>query len=271
MTKKKILVNISGKLNFFKEDNYLRIKEAFKDYDLEFSLFPWEGQDNHIIKKFNDIYKPILYENIKVHNFDSLIKLIKFPDYAGNLIGTLHMYKSLCLSFNRINKIYKSKSIRPDYILRYRSDILPKNNQIFLTNKLENKSILIPDRYHWNGLNDQIFLMSFDDIQIFDYFDSFLIQHLKENRFFCSEYIFLRFIKKFCKINFTNFDYNIMRLKNFIKKKENTISKIPIKDLINCKVNKFKFKLRNFKNHYIKKINRNNFQDIYIEFDNNIT
>ena len=42
-----------------------------------------------------------------------------------------------------------------------------------------------------------------------------------------------------------------------------------IVDTINCKLNKFKYKIRNFNDHYIKKINRNKFQDIYIDLDNN--
>lgn len=269
--KKKILVIISGRLTFFQEENYSRIKKTFKDYNLEFFLFPWTGQDPHIIEKFKNIYKPVYCENIKIHNFDNFNELIKFPDFAGNTFGTLHMYKSLCLSFNKIKKIFDTKSNKPDYILRYRSDILPKNNQIFLTNVLKNNTILIPDRYHWNGLNDQIFLLNFEDIKVFDQFDKFLLQHLKENRFFCSEYIFSRFINNFFKVSYTSFDYNIMRFKNFYKKADSTVSKIPFKDLIHCKISKFKFKIRNFNDHYIRKVNRNNFQDIYIEFDDKIS
>ena len=42
-----------------------------------------------------------------------------------------------------------------------------------------------------------------------------------------------------------------------------------IVDTIHCILNKFKYKVRNFNDHYIKKINRNKFQDIYIDLDNN--
>jgi hypothetical protein len=60
-----------------------------------------------------------------------------------------------------------------------------------------------------------------------------------------------------------------MRLKNNFKKTQDIESKKMIVDTINCKLNKFKYKIRNFNDHYIKKINRNKFQDIYIDLDNN--
>ena len=60
-----------------------------------------------------------------------------------------------------------------------------------------------------------------------------------------------------------------MRIKNTQKKSKDVDSKMLMIDKINCKINKLKFKIRNFKNHYIKKINRNKFQEIYIDLDNN--
>ena len=269
MLKKKILVVFSGKLNFFSKENYSKLIESFKGYDLEFSIFPWEDQSTEVVKKFLEIYNPAHLEKIKNYNFQDDVKKIKFPDYAGNPIGTLHMYKSICISLNMVKKIYNNKENKPDYILRYRSDILPKVNQNYINKKLEGKSILIPDRYHWNGLNDQIFLIRFQDLKVFDYFEEFLNNHILSDRFFSSEYIFLRFINKYFKIHYSNFDYNIMRMKNTLKKSKNIESKKLLIDTINCKINKLRFKLRNFKDHYIKKINRNKFQEIYIDLDNN--
>ena len=43
------------------------------------------------------------------------------------------------------------------------------------------------------------------------------------------------------------------------------ITKIPLSDKINIKLNKLKFKLRNFNNFFINKSKRNNQQDIIIE------
>jgi hypothetical protein len=43
------------------------------------------------------------------------------------------------------------------------------------------------------------------------------------------------------------------------------ISKIPLSDKISIKLNKLKFKLRNFNNFFINKSKRNNQQDIIIE------
>ena len=165
--------------------------------------------------------------------------------------------------------MYDKKLDKPDYVLRFRSDILPKDGQKFINDKFIGQSIIVPDRYHWNGLNDQIFLLNFEDLKIFDNFDQFLKKHIEDDRFFSSEYIFLRFIKKYLKISYTDFDYNIMRIKNTQKKSKDVDSKMLMIDKINCKINKLKFKIRNFKNHYIKKINRNKFQEIYIDLDNN--
>ncbi len=268
MFKKKILVVISGKLTFFSSKNFYKIKESFKEYDLEFCLFPWRDQSPEIKKKFLDLYKPIHFYEIENHDFEKDIEKIKFPDYAGNPLGTLNMYKSLSISFKIIKKMYDKKIDKPDYVLRFRSDILPKNDQKFINSTFIGQSIIVPDRYHWNGLNDQIFLINFNDLKIFDNFDKFLKKHIEDNRFFSSEYIFLRFIKKYLKISYTDFDYNIMRIKNTHKKSKDVDSKMLMIDKINCKINKLKFKIRNFKNHYIKKINRNKFQEIYIDLDN---
>ena len=269
MHKKKILVIISGKLFFFKEENAQKLKDSFKNFDLQFCIFPWQGQSKSMIDKFLKVYQPIHFKEIRAHNFENDLKKIKFPDLAGNPIGTLNMYKSITLSFSTIQKLYDKSDTKPDYILRYRSDILPKDSQLFLRNELKNKSILVPDRYHWNGLNDQIYMFRFQDLKIFNKFDNYLKDHIISNRFFSSEYIFFRFIKKYFKINYSNFDYNIMRLKNNFKKTQDIESKKMIADTIHCKLNKFKYKIRNFNDHYIKKINRNKFQDIYIDLDNN--
>jgi len=158
---------------------------------------------------------------------------------------------------------------KPDYILRYRSDILPKDNQTLIDkNEVKRGQILIPDRYHWNGLNDQIFMINTEDIEIFKKFDSFLNEHIERNRFFCSEYIFQRFIKKIkFKIKYSNFDYNVMRFNNYKKSSNHAYSKKIFIDLINCKINRFKYKIRNFKEHFIKKTNRNNKQDILVDLE----
>ena len=85
---------------------------------------------------------------------------------------------------------------------------------------------------------------------------------------FSSELIFQRFLKeKKIKIKFVDYNYNIMRRENINNKKvENKkIIKLKIYDKITIKLNKIKFKLRNFNNFYLKKNKRNNQQDIIIK------
>ena len=87
MHKKKILVVISGKLFFFKKENALKLKDSFKNFDLQFCLFPWQDQSKSMIDKFLRVYQPIHFKEIRAHNFEKDLKKIKFPDLAGNPIG----------------------------------------------------------------------------------------------------------------------------------------------------------------------------------------
>ena len=263
---KKILIIIPGKLEFYKEENYNLIKEFFRNFDVNFFIIGWENQDEKIIENFKKIYYPLNIEFMPEYSFVNVMDKIKYPDHAGNALGTLHMWKSIVLSFEKVNKFFFDKSDKPDYILRYRSDILPKKNQIFADrDPLVVNEILIPDRYHWNGLNDNMFLIRYNDLNLFKNFSNFLEKHIKENKFFCSEYIFQQFLKKSkFKIKYSDFDYNIMRFKNHKKFSKNEKSKKPLADWYNCKLNRLKFKIRNFDKFFIKKSNRNNKQHINI-------
>ena len=263
---KKILIIIPGKLKFYKKENYNLIKNFFKDFDVNFFIVGWKNQDEKIIETFEKNYNPLKIEFIPEHSFEKVLGNIKYPDHAGNTLGTLHMWKSVVLSFEKVKNFFLDKTNKPDYILRYRSDILPKHNQIFINkNPLIKNEILIPDRYHWNGINDNMFLIRFNDLDLFKTFDDFIDNHIKKNKFFCSEYIFQQFLKKNkFKIRYCDFDYNIMRFKDHKKFSKNEKSKKPLTDWYNCKLNRLKFKIRNFNKFYIKKINRNNKQHIKI-------
>jgi hypothetical protein len=95
-----------------------------------------------------------------------------------------------------------------------------------------------------------------------------LEDYQKKNLFFSPELIFLRFLKKIkFKINYIDYNYRIMRKlkKNNKNSKKIKITKIPLSDKMFIKLNKLKFKLRNFNNFFINKSKRNNQQDIIIE------
>ena len=264
--KKKILIFICGNLKFFDEDNYYRLKNSLKDFEIEFILFPWAKEKKETIKKFKVIYKPIQIKKINKKNFTHKLKNIKFPDYAVNTENFFHMWHGLIQSYKYIEKFISSKKWKPNYVLKYRSDILPKKNQDFiLSSKLKKNSILLPDRYHWHGLNDQIFLIRLDDIKVFNKFNAYVDYHIKNKFFFCNEYIFSEFLKKKkFKIIYNKFDYNIMRISSK-KNLNNAVTAIPFKDKLNIKINKFKFIFRNLYDFYILKNNRNKLQDIIIK------
>ena len=264
MEKNSFLVFIPGKLNFFSKENAIKLKKNIGD-DLKFCLFPWNDIEQKKINKFKKIYNPTILKKISKPEFKNIVKKIKYPDYAGNTIGTLYMWESIRQSFLQINNFYKKKKEKPDYIIRYRFDILPKQKKKFFKKKLHTNEILIPDRYHWNGLNDQVFIIKYSDINLFFDLDKFIQKFINDDRFFCSEYLFQQFLShKNIKIKYSDFDYNLMRFKSFKKPSINIKSKMKVKDRMNCKFNKLKYKFRNFKDYYLKKKNLNKNQEKFI-------
>ena len=259
--KKKLffLTFLSGNIKYFSPENHIWLKKNPK-YNIKFCLFPWNDVDKKKINNLKKAYKPILLKKINKINYEKTCGKIKYPDYAGNSLGTLYMWDSIQKSFIEIYNYYKKKKIRPDYIIRYRSDILPKEKIFLLKSQLSEKELLVPDRYHWNGINDQIFVIRFSDIKLFLDINKFVKKFIKEDRFFCSEYLFQQFLKyKKIKIKYSKFNYNLMRFKNFKKIQKNIKSEMKFKDKINCKINKLKYRLRNFEKYYIKKnyLNKN--------------
>ena len=266
---KKILILISGRLKYLSDENFLRIKKSLKNYEIIFFLTPWESEEEILIKKFEDNYNPLFIKKISQTKHDAQIKLIKFPDYAGSMEGFFYNWEGICKGFKEIINFYRNKSLTPDYVLRYRTDILPKENSIFdIEKNLNDNQIIIPDRYHWNGINDQIFLIKYNSIKNFDSFFKYIDTHIKQKRFFSGEYVFYKFLKKnnFNPV-FNNFNYSLMREQNFKKNPylNHIKSKVPLKDYFEIKLNKIKYKLRNFNDFFIFKNNRNKHQDIKID------
>ena len=189
---KEILIVLPGQLNFFSKKNYDYIKKLFK-CKINFFICPWEDTNYKKIKKFKIIYNPIKIKKIKKKNFTNELKKIKYPDPEGNPVGTMYMWDSIEKSLKEIYKFYKFKK-KPDYIIRYRSDILPINNKkLQFLEKIRSKNILVPDRFHWNGINDQFFIFSYLDIKLFFDLNKFISNFIKKDRFFSSEYIFQQF------------------------------------------------------------------------------
>ena len=266
MNKKKIIVLISGQLRFFSIKNYENLLKNFKDHELDFFIVCWDNQDEEIIKLFKKNYNPKNLIGIKSKNFSLETNNVKYPDTEVNTENTFHMWYSFSEGCKEIKNFSFGKN--PDYVLRYRSDILPDINQTMINKELKQKQILIPDRYHWNGINDQFFLFNYSDIDQFANVIHFLEDYQKKDLFFSPELIFQRFLKKIrFKINYIDYDYRIMR--KFKKENKNLknikITKIPFFDKMYIKLNKLKFKLRNFNNFFINKSKRNNQQDIIIK------
>ncbi len=266
---KKILVLISGKLNFLKEDNYFRLLKSLENYDVNFFFTPWTNQNNELEKKMLEIYKPIKVSHIKEQNFESFFSEIKYPDLAANIQNIFFNWMGVSLGIKKIKKFIYTSKWKPDYILRYRTDILPKKKITFkIPNNFTENDVLIPDRYHWHGINDQIFLFHKKNINVFEEIYTYIItDFVKRDSLFASEYLFYKYLnEKKIRVIFNLFDYNLMRETNYKKNILNNFKKttIPFDDKMEIKKLKFFHKIRNFKDYFIKKNNRNNLQDLII-------
>jgi len=255
---------ISGNLSFYSIDNFKKLEKSING-KLNFCFIPWKNNSQQKINHLKKIYKPIFVKKIRQPKFESITKKIKFPDNAGNSIGTLYMWESIRQSFKEIFNYYKHRKIKPDYVIRYRSDILPRGNLSLFKKRLHKNEILVPDRFHWNGINDQIFVIKYKDIKLFFDIDKFIRKFIENNRFFSSEYIFQQFLKsKKIQIRYSDFDYQILRHRGFQKLSKNINSDMKIFDKINVKLNKLSYKFRNFKKYYIHKKYLNKNQHKYI-------
>tara|TARA_B110000003_G_scaffold25062_1_gene23794 strand:+ start:238 stop:1038 length:801 start_codon:yes stop_codon:yes gene_type:complete len=264
---KKIIALMTGQLRYFNELNYKVLKNSLKEYDLYFYIVCWKNENEDIKKKFIKLYNPIKLIEIEDKCFLNEVKRIKIPDTAVKSENIFKMWHSFIRGCELLKK--EKFDISPDYILRYRSDLLPSNNQKIDLGLCRENDILIPDMNHWNGVNDQFFIFKFSKIKKIITFSNFISEYLNKKLLFSSELIFQRFLNKLSlNINYINFNYKIMKkndnLKNKLIKKD-TQNNIPFREKFFVSINKLKFKLRNFKEFYITKNKRNKYQDILIK------
>ena len=264
---KKIIVLITGQLRYFNELNYKVLKNSLKEYDLYFYIVCWKNENEDVKKKFIKLYNPIKLIEIEDKCFLNEVKKIKIPDTAVKSENIFKMWHSFIRGCEFLKK--EKFDITPDYVLRYRSDLLPSNNQKIDLGLCGENNILIPDINHWNGVNDQFFIFRFSKIDKIITFSNFMYEYLNKKLLFSSELIFQRFLKKlYLEINYINFNYKIMKKKNNSKNaslKTDIQNNIPFREKFFVSINKLKFKLRNFKEFYIKKNKRNKYQDIFVE------
>ena len=264
---KKIIVLITGQLRYFNELNYKVLKNSLKEYDLYFYIVCWKNENEDIKKKFIKLYNPIKLIEIEDKCFLNEVKKIKIPDTAVKSENIFKMWHSFIRGCEFLKK--EKFDYTPDYILRYRSDLLPSNNQKIDLDLCGENNILIPDINHWNGVNDQFFIFRFSKIDKIITFPNFMYEYLNKKLLFSSELIFQRFLKKlYLEINYINFNYKIMKKKNNSKNaslKKDIQKNIPFREKFFVSINKLKFKLRNFKEFYITKNKRNKYQDIFVE------
>jgi hypothetical protein len=265
--RKKIVALITGQLRYFNELNYEILKNSLKEYDLYFYIVCWKNESEDLKKKFLEIYKPIKLLEIEDKYFVNDVKKIQIPDTAVKSENIFKMWYSFIRGCEFLKK--EKFDTPPDYILRYRSDLLPSNNQKIDVTLCEENNILIPDLNHWNGVNDQFFIFHFSKIDKILSFSKFINEYLNKKLLFSSELIFQRFLNKLkFNINYINYNYKIMKRKSKILKIDNPKkikNLIPINEKIFISINKLKFRLRNFKEFYITKTKRNKYQDLLIE------
>ena len=265
LNKKKLFVLYSGELRFF-EQNFLSLSQNLDEFEIVYLFFPWEREKSklHLFKKY---YLNHYVEFISEHNWEKNINRIKYPDYAANIPSLFYMWDALTQSFSKL----KNKLEDDDIIMRFRTDIKIHSKKLNLNlNNLKDNTLYIPDCYHWNGYNDQVFLSKVKTLSVFNDFFGFINSLIDNNDFICPEYNFYKFLKKKrVKTIFFNFDYQILKNQELIKNKElffkEKKSYIPLKDKINIKILKLLYKVRNFQNFYIKKKKRNKTQNLFYE------
>ena len=264
---KKIIVLLTGQLRYFSELNYKNLKNSLKDYDLSFYIVCWENEKKEIKDKFVKLYNPIKFLEIQDKDFSEEVKKIQIPDTAVKSENIFKMWYSFIKACELLSKEKFNEA--PTYILRYRSDLLPLENQNIDIKFSNNNDIFVPDLNHWNGINDQFFIFHYSKLNKMIEFLEFIYKYLNKKLLFSSELIFQRFLReKNLKVKYINFNYKIMKKKVNIQSNtdfENKSIQIPFKEKIFININKLKFKFRNFKEFYITKNKRNKFQDTLID------
>ena len=258
--KKKIYILFSGQLRFF-EENLKSIEKSLKYVNKIYLFCPWTTEIKKI-KLFKKNYKISKFELIKQKDWTNHIKKVKYPDRANSHISNLfYMWDALIQSFEYYTKILDNN----DIVIRLRTDIKITSKKFELNfNEIKNETLYIPDCYHWNGLNDQVFVSKVSTLKKFKLFFKFLENMIRDDRFISPEYVYYKFIKM-NKLNivFFNMDYQILRKKIIYNKRSQTI--IPLKDQLVIKTLKLLFKLRNFNQFFIRKSKRNKNQNLFYE------
>ena len=264
--KQKIFILFSGELRFFNE-NLLSINRYLKEFEKIFLFYPWSQEINKI-ENFKKTYPNSNFDYISQKNWDKSLEQIKYSDNAARIPSIFYMWDALTQSFSKIiNNLDEN-----DLVLRFRTDIKIHTTNLNINLKnIKDNTIYIPDCYHWNGYNDQVFLSKVKTLKKFKNFFEVLELLIKNNNFISPEYVFYKFIKKKkIEIIFFELDYQILRKnRKLLNNRELNIrdkkSYIPIKDKIIIKTLKFLFKMRNFRAFFIKKIKRDKRQNLFDE------
>lgn len=265
--KKNLYILVCGNLRYFKQ-NLETLNNYFKNSDYKFVFYPWLKEKDKINLFYN--YNPKFNGTnfLKEKNWNKLLNKIKFSDNSNTpIINFFYMWDALIQSFNHLRHLLKDE----DIILRFRTDIIIKSKNIPLNyDKIKDNEIYIPDCYHWNGVNDQIFFSNLKTLKRFRNFFYFVEKAILKNNFICSEFTFYKFLKyKKIKIKYFDLSYQLLRTK-----KNNTYNNIykektfiPFYNKIEIKLLKIKYKFRNFVEFFIKKNKRNNKQDVTINYE----
>ena len=81
------------------------------------------------------------------------------------------MWDALTQSFSKLKYDLNDN----DLILRFRSDIKINSKKLHLNlDNVKNNTLYIPDCYHWNGYNDQVFLSKVKTLNKFSNFFEFV-------------------------------------------------------------------------------------------------
>jgi hypothetical protein len=177
----KIALCISGLLRTYNK-NIINLKKYFlSKYNPDIYIHTWSEIDrgvktnlNKFESKIKEIYNPkklIIEDPINFNNQN------KVGNTSYDINGVFSMYNSIFKSINMVEENY-------DLIIRFRGDILLKNNWNLLDHY---DKVIIPLYGNFSGYNDQIAYGSMNDMKKYSNCFNKIIDYCKNNVEFCPE------------------------------------------------------------------------------------
>ena len=184
----KVAVFLTGRLSKHYVYTYRNILNTFKDCEIDFFVMHC-CKDEELINKMKELYKPVLCQTTKIEDYSFLNKIKNVKPPRPNIFNVVNMFNNRFTLFNVFEKYCQENNKNYGLVVSYRFDLHAKKSQFSMKKfyeQLQDNSILIPRKFDWGGLNDQ---MAIGRIEIMKkYFSLFeKLPELLENQAFHAE------------------------------------------------------------------------------------